>query len=125
MSLISIIIHDLPRTRKSQFVPGQTLQIGRVIFEQLYILPEPDVVLPEFDDIFLNVDILRPHPIVFYHSHITQDARDEKVEQKNNTSRNKDVSPAGAPGLPFSFQVVPFTHGYGLLQPRRQFRTEE
>ena len=80
MSLFPVIIHDLSRTSKTQSIPGDPFQIGMVSFEQMYIISEPDVVVFEFFDIFLSGNILCPHPVVFHRSHLTQNARDEKVE---------------------------------------------
>jgi len=86
-SQFSIIINDLSRTRKSQLIAGHTLQIVGTVFESGDLLPELRVVLFEFGYFFGDGDVLSPHPVVFYRSHLTQDPCEDKIERQENTRR--------------------------------------
>src|ERR1700690_2217041 len=118
LSRFPVIVHDLSRTRKPQFITGHPFDIGGIVLERGDFLPEPAVVLLEFGDIFRKRGALSPHPIVFYHSHLTHDACDQKVEHEENAYRNKRGFPTGSPDAPVNLYIVTFTHGCYHPQPR-------
>jgi hypothetical protein len=115
----SVIVHYLPRTRKPQFITGYPFDIGGIVFERGDFLPESAVVLLEFGNLYRKSCALRLHPIVFYHSHFTHDAGNQKVEPEKNPCRNEGDFPAGSPGMLVSLYIVAFAHGCSSLQPGR------
>jgi hypothetical protein len=115
---LTIIVHYLSRTRKPQFITGYPFDIGGIVFKGGDLLPESPIVLLEFGDLYRKIRALRLHPIVFYHSHLTHDAGDQKVERETNPCRNEGDFPASSPGMLFSLYIVSFAHGCSYLQPR-------